>query len=437
MGGSSGFWQRKKRPKTPEDYYRERCDSRERRAARARQYAPLAVTVDMVADRDRLYELFANMRGDAGPAPGPDGITYAALTNSEAGVVVGNVAADLKEGCYRPWPPRVIHIPKPGGRGRRRLSLGNVLDRVVAASLLAAVQEHAERLFLPCSWGYRPGRGAWGMLLAVERAVADTGRRVVVNCDIKAAFDSVPVKEVLACHEEMIAGWPLTDIPGREREREREAGRLLDLVRTVLQAGSKRRRVGIPQGNPYSPLCLNLLLTKLLDRPLTATMTPPVWFRYADNMAYLCHTVSEGRKVLREIRRRLLPLGMALKGGADVCDLQAGGETELLGFTLSLTGDVMAYGLGDGAVDHLRESLLEAHYAFHSADRAEQALSGWIDACGPALAGDGDLCGRIVRTLASLGFHHLCDPRALATQLRAARHRWLAFRNTTAAPPTA
>src|SRR5262249_26983668 len=142
-----------------------------------------------------------------------------------------------------------------------------------------------------------------------------------------------------------------------------ERQRLLALVGTVLRGGEPRRVRGIDQGAPYSPTALNALLHDWLDVPLTATLSAPPWFRYADNLVYATKGVPEGRHVLARIRHLLRPLGLALKGEDGVIDLAAGGEAQILGFTTRWQGERLVHGLGKQALDQLRRHLGSSHDA--------------------------------------------------------------------------
>ena len=98
--------------------------------------------------------------------------------------------------------------------------------------------------------------------------------------DVKKAFDFVPIAPLMETFAEHIVDESL-----------------LQLVETVLRGGEDRdRAVGIPQGSPLSPLALNVYLHHAHDLPLEADVTFPPFFRYADNLVYLCEGVPEGQR---------------------------------------------------------------------------------------------------------------------------------------------
>jgi len=72
--------------------------------------------------------------------------------------LLGGLAADLRDGTYRPLAARRMFIPKPASRERRPLSIPAVRDRVVQAAARIALEPIFEADFLPCSFGFRPAQ---------------------------------------------------------------------------------------------------------------------------------------------------------------------------------------------------------------------------------------------------------------------------------------
>ena len=96
----------------------------------------------------------------------------------------------MSSGSYFPGPVRAVEIPKDHGAGVRLLGVPNTVDRVAQTAAAMLLEEKLEPIFHPDSYGYRPGRSA-------QQAVAACRRRCwekdwVVDCDIRAFFDSVP-----------------------------------------------------------------------------------------------------------------------------------------------------------------------------------------------------------------------------------------------------
>lgn len=422
---SSGFASRFRPPKTAEERWRER---RERRRRQLAQDAAFPVTVAQVADPDNLYACYWELRRTGGQSPGVDDVTYADLSNREAGEILRRVSAMVLDGTYRPQPTRRAAIPKAGSDKMRELRIGVICDRVVGKALHQALTPLWEGVFLDCSWGFRPARSAWKMLAALEVQMTTQDCWVLAVDDLKTAFDLVPLNEVRQCHRKLLGA---VKVRGGGKNKSRAAAekkKLLRLVMTVLRGGKRRRIRGIDQGGPYSPTALNGLLHHWLDQPITATMELPLWYRYADNLCYLAQSVSDGRHVLRTAAKFLRPLGMPLKGEDGVADLAAGETALLLGFTLKRRRKKLVYGLGKKALDQLAHHLGKAHATRHPPEVAHKALLGWMDAVGPAFE-DGDAAVHMVLQLtADQGFRELATPEELREHWEQSWIRWQVVR---------
>jgi hypothetical protein len=272
-------------------------------------------SLEQVADPEFLLAVYDRLRREGGQAPGPDGLTYDALSRSQVALTLRTLGRALRDGTYRPGPARAVRLPKPGG-GHRTLTVRGIFDRVVAKTLSVSLTPTWEKLFSPWSMGFRPGVGARDVLAAVENVVLATD-------DVRKAFDNVVIADVVKDHHTYL-----------------QDPALLALTEVVLRGSDgAAKEVGIDQGSPYSPAALNLRLHHLHDVPFTEGPTSPPWYRYADNLVYLCQSVSEGHQTLEKGRQNLEAGGLTLKGadGGPV-DLR-GGQAQLPGFTLTRQGD--------------------------------------------------------------------------------------------------
>jgi len=89
----------------------------------------------------------------------------------------GNLArlvGRLKRGSYRAKLVRRKEIPKPGGK-TRPLGIPAVEDKLVQTAATKTLEAIWEGDFLPCSYGYRPGRSA-------REAVRDLTRELQFGC---------------------------------------------------------------------------------------------------------------------------------------------------------------------------------------------------------------------------------------------------------------
>jgi RNA-directed DNA polymerase len=217
------------------------------RAAKADPGRRFHALYDKVHRRDvleRAWELVRRNRG----AAGIDRTTISDVERHGVDRLLDELAADLKDGSYRPLPARRVFIPKPGSRERRPLSIPAVRDRVVQAALKLVMEPVFEAGFLPCSFGFRPARSAHDALqVLVDEAWR--GRRWVVETDIANCYEAIPHDGLMAAVEERVV----------DRH-------VLKLLRSMLGAGVmndaavRRSQAGTPQGGVVSPVLCNVFL---------------------------------------------------------------------------------------------------------------------------------------------------------------------------------
>jgi RNA-directed DNA polymerase len=196
----------------------------------------------------------------------------------------------LLEGSYRPAPLRQREIPKPGGRGTRRLRIPTVLDRVILQALQQVLTPIFDPSFSEPSFGYRPRRSAHGAVKQVQRFIRE-GYRVAVDLDVEQFFDRVDFDVLMARLGRRVAD-----------------KRLLRLIGRFLRAGVMvdgqlhPTRQGIPQGSPLSPLLANVVLDDL-DQELARRGLR--FARYADDVVILVRSLRAGQRVMASVARFL------------------------------------------------------------------------------------------------------------------------------------
>ncbi len=89
------------------------------RAAKADPGRRFHALYDKVRRRDVLRRAWALVRANNG-APGIDKVTLAAVEEYGVDRLLGELAAELEEGRYRPLPARRVYIPKPGVQDEQR-----------------------------------------------------------------------------------------------------------------------------------------------------------------------------------------------------------------------------------------------------------------------------------------------------------------------------
>ena len=229
---------------------------------------------------DVLWRAWIAVRRNNG-APGIDKITLADVEEYGVTRLLGELAAGLRAGTWRPMPARQVLIPKPGSTERRPLAIAAVRDRIVQAAVKIVLEPVFEADFLPCSFGFRPRRSAHDALqVLIDEAWQ--GRRWVVETDIANCFSAIPHDKLMQAVEERIS----------------DQG-VLTLLRAMLRAGVmeggqvRREVTGAAQGGPASPLLCNIYLHRL-DRVWDADRHG-VLVRYCDDLVVMCATGSRPR----------------------------------------------------------------------------------------------------------------------------------------------
>ncbi len=233
-----------------------------------------------VLARENMQQAWKRVRANKGAA-GIDGLDIdqtADRLRSEWPAI----REQLLWGTYRPAPVRRVTIPKPDG-GERELGIPTVTDRLIQQALLQVLQPMLDPTFSQHSYGFRPGRGAHGAILAAQ-AYVQSGRRVVVDVDLEKFFDRVN-------HDILI---------DRVQKRVGDAG-AIRLIRAYLNSGImmdgvvQERVMGTPQGGPLSPLLANVLLDEV-DKELERRGH---WFvRYADDANVYVRSRRAGERVM-------------------------------------------------------------------------------------------------------------------------------------------
>src|SRR5215216_6467183 len=290
------------------------------RAAKADPGRRFHVLHDKIYRRDVLERAWELVRANRGAA-GIDRQTIADVEAYGIAKLLDELAADLKEGRWRPLPARRVFIPKPGGPTEQRpLSIPAVRDRVVQAAAKIVIEPIFEADMLECSFGFRPRRSAHDALqVLVDEAWR--GRRWVAESDIANCFEAIPHSGLMAAVEERIS----------DRH-------VLKLLRAMLRAGVMqdravaRRDAGTPQGGVLSPCLANVYLHRL-DRQW-AGRGSGVLVRYADDLLAMCRTRQEAERALQALTAILAELGLELKHAKTrIVHLAEGGEgLDFLGF---------------------------------------------------------------------------------------------------------
>lgn len=250
----------------------------------------MSATKPFVIDKWLVYEAFKAVKANAGSA----GVDKQSL--ADFGLDLKNnlykVWNRMSSGSYFPDPVKAVAIPKKNG-GERVLGVPTVVDRVAQMVVKQVIEPEIESIFLPDSYGYRPGKSALD-------AVGVTRERCwkydwVLEFDIKGLFDNIDhdlLRRALTKHVK--SEWAMLYIE-----------RWLTAPMQMADGTRVERTRGTPQGGVVSPVMANLFLHYAFDAWMTRTFPDLPWCRYADDGLVHCRTEDEAQAVMAALQQRL------------------------------------------------------------------------------------------------------------------------------------
>jgi len=240
-------------------------------------------------DKQTVMKAYKLVKANAGAA-GADKVSLEAFEKDLKGNLY-KVWNRMSSGSYFPPAVRAVPIPKKNG-GQRILGVPTVADRVAQTVVKLQIEQALEEIFLPDSYGYRPGKSALD-------AVGVTRQRCwkmdwVLEFDIKGLFDNIS-HELLtkAVRKHVQDEWALLYI-------ERWLTAPMQGENGVMTARDR----GTPQGGVISPLLANLFLHYAFDTWLARNFPRSPWCRYADDGLVHCRTKVEAEAIKAALQAR-------------------------------------------------------------------------------------------------------------------------------------
>jgi RNA-directed DNA polymerase len=257
----------------------------------------MSATKPFIILKQQVYEAFQAVKANAGSA-GVDGQS------------IEDFETDLKGNLYKIWnrmssgtyfPPAVkaVAIPKKDG-GERLLGVPTVADRVAQMVVKTVFEPSVEPIFLPDSYGYRPGKSALD-------AVGVTRERCwyqdwVLEFDVRKLFDNIDHELLLkAVRKHTECKWVRLYIE-----------RWLKAPMQMPDGTLVERTKGTPQGGVVSPVLANLFLHYAFDLWMGRTYPGVLWCRYADDGLIHCKTEQEARSIEAALTVRFAECGLEL-----------------------------------------------------------------------------------------------------------------------------
>jgi group II intron reverse transcriptase/maturase len=235
--------------------------------------------IEQVLNRRNIMRAYRQVKSNKGSA-GVDGIPvkelYAYLVQNRE-----QIETDIRQGKYLPQPIRGIEIPKSNGK-KRLLGIPTVIERLLQQAVGQVLAIKFEMEFEDYSYGFRPNRNAQQAVIRAQEYI-NAGYHHIVDIDLKSFFDEVDHCILLQLLYRKVK-CPLT----------------LRLIRKWLRAPIlingklTKRRKGVPQGSPLSPLLSNIMLNEL-DKEMEKRGL--FYVRYADDFSIYTKSEHNARKI--------------------------------------------------------------------------------------------------------------------------------------------
>ena len=183
-----------------------------------------------------------NKVSSGGGAPGVDHVTADKFA-LELDKNIHLLIEEIKTSVYTPGLIAKFQHKAQSSEKIRTLGVPCVKDRIVQTAVLNVLEPVFEKLFLRCSYGYRPRKSALQAVMKTEKFCKDPAVNFVFNADIHSFFDSIDTALLLDKIKAVIKEKPL-----------------INLLSVIIKSSSESSPKGITLGAPTSPLFGNIYL---------------------------------------------------------------------------------------------------------------------------------------------------------------------------------
>jgi len=230
-----------------------------------------------------LYKAYRRVVSNKGTG-GVDGMEVNQLRNYLS-TYQEQLVRDIFNSTYLPAAIRGVKIPKNKG-SYRLLGIPTVVDRWLQQAVSQILMTRYELSFSDSSYGFRPNRNTQQAVQQSLKYIND-GYQDIVDIDLKKFFDEVSHHKIL----QLIYNKVKCTITLRLIRKWLRAPILIDgkLV---------KRRKGLPQGSPLSPLLSNIILDQL-DKYLEVRGYN--FIRYADDFSIYTKSKARAKSIGNEI----------------------------------------------------------------------------------------------------------------------------------------
>lgn len=276
----------------------------EKIATLARQAPEMGLTsLNYYLDFHWLHEAYRRTRKDG--ATGIDGQTAAAYAaNLETNL--RDLLERAKSGRYRAPAVRRVHIPKGDGSKTRPIGIPTFEDKILQRAVVMLLEPLYEQDFLPCSYGFRPGRSQHQALQALWDQTMAIGGGLFIEIDIKSFFDALDKAQLREILERRVRDGVVLRLIGKW------------LNAGVLEGGAiSYSDTGTPQGGVISPLLANVYLHAVLDHWFEQDVKPRLkgkafLIRFADDAVLGFARDDDASRMMVVLPKRFAKFGLTL-----------------------------------------------------------------------------------------------------------------------------